>query len=195
MKKKQLAVWMCVGIMLMAAGCSKTTAAGSDAVETISDETKKDDVQEEVSESESTERQNTDSEEESTAKKDSDMQQDTGEASGELKADVISVDYSNKFAVVSEIYTEAYDDGSSVATMIADGGDDAESITVYFQDDIDYTLQIIKNGGADVTTSEADFPDIQEGDILDLEGKRAYSEKSGDEFLASKVTINRVILE
>lgn len=196
MKKKQLAVWMCVGVMMMAAGCSKTAVAESDTAETISDETKEDDVQEEISESESTEDQNTDSEEESTAKKDNDTQQDTQEASDELQADVISVDYNNKSVVASEIFTETYDDGSSAAvSLVGDRGDDAESITVYFKDDAGYTLKIIKNGGADVTTKEAEFSDIQEGDILDLKGKRAFSEKSGDEFLATGVTISRVILE
>lgn len=210
MKKKQLAVWMCAGVMLMAAGCTKTTVAQSDAVETTSveagqetmpEDTKNRDVPSEEQagdtenrkalsgeQAEDTENQDALSEEPSEASK-------LQAASDELEADVISVDYSNKFAVVNEIFTEAYDDGSSVAVLVGDGGDTAESITVYFMDDISYTLKIIKNGGADVTTSEADFSDIQEGDILDLKGKRAYSEKSGDEFLASEVTISRVILE
>lgn len=211
MKKKQLAVWMCVGVMLMTAGCTKTTVAESDAVETTSVEAGQETMPEDTEnrdvlpeeQAEDTENRKALPEEltESTENQDT-LSEETAEdtklqtASDKLEGDVISVDYSNKFAVVNEIFTETYDDGSSVAvSLVGDRGADAQSVTVYFMDDISYTLQIIKNGGADVTTSEADFSDIQEGDILDLKGKRAFSEKSGDEFLASEVTISRVILK
>lgn len=161
---------MCVGVMMMAAGCTKTVLSEKDAAETALSETKQE--------------------------TDGNMNHDTKTASDELECDVISVDYNNKSVVVSEIFTETYDDGSQTAvSFVGGGGENVEQITVYFQDDINYTLKIIRDGGADVTTKEADFSDIQEGDILALKGKRAYSEESGDEFLSSEVTINRVILK
>lgn len=193
MKKRQLAVWMCVGVMIMAAGCTKVTVAESDTAETISGEAGQENVPEDAAS------RNLPSEEQAdnTDNQDAlagDQAEDT--ASDELEGDVLSVDYNNKMVMVSEIFTETYDDGSGVAvSFLGGGGEDAGSITVYFMDDISYTLQIIKDGGADVTTKEAAFSDIQEGDILKLKGKRAFSEKSGDEFLASEVTISRVILE
>lgn len=235
MIKRQLAVWMCVGVMIMAAGCTKVTVAESDTAETISGEAGQENVPEDAEsrnlssgeqaedtesrnlpseeQAEDTESRNLSSEEQTedadnqdtlageqvdnTDNQDAlagDQAEDT--ASDELEGDVLSVDYNNKMVTVSEIFTETNDDGSSVAvSFLGGGGEDAGSITVYFMDDISYTLQIIKDGGADVTTKEAAFSDIQEGDILNLTGKRAFSEKSGDEFLASEVTISRVILE
>lgn len=221
MIKRQLAVWMCVGVMIMAAGCTKVTVAESDTAETISGEAGQENVPEDAASrnlpseeqaedtdnqdilaeerAEDTDNQDTSAGEQAdnTDKQDAlagDQAEDT--ASDELEGNVLSVDYNNKMVMVSEIFTETYDDGSGVAvSFLGGGGEDAGFITVYFMDDISYTLQIIKDGGADVTTKEAAFSDIQEGDILKLKGKRAFSEKSGDEFLASEVTISRVILE
>lgn len=213
MKKKQLAVWMCVGVMMMAAGCTKTVLPEKDAAKTALSETKQE--TDGGSQTVNTEKMNAESEQQSEDKEkrnvasegqteelvspantDGNMNHDTKTASDELECDVISVDYNNKSVVVSEIFTETYDDGSQTAvSFVGGGGENAEQITVYFQDDINYTLKIIRDGGADVTTKEADFSDIQEGDILALKGKRAYTEESGDEFLSSEVTINRVILE
>lgn len=188
MKKRQLAVWMCVGVMIMAAGCTKVTVAESDTAETISGEAGQENVPEDAAS------RNLPSEGQTEDALAGDQAEDT--ASDELEGNVLSVDYNNKMVMVSEIFTETYDDGSGVAvSFLGGGGEDAGFITVYFMDDISYTLQIIKDGGADVTTKEAAFSDIQEGDILKLKGKRAFSEKSGDEFLASEVTISRVILE
>lgn len=111
-----------------------------------------------------------------------------------LTCDVVSVNAENQSVAATKIYVENNPDGSQTALSYVGGGDGQENIMIYFRDDARYTLKIIKNGGTDVTTKEADFSDIQEGDILSLKGKAAVSEKSGFEFLASEAVISRVIL-
>lgn len=112
-----------------------------------------------------------------------------------LECDVLSVEEQNHSVTASKIYVETNPDGSQTAvSYVGGGGDQADHIRIYFRDNARYTLKIIKNGGADVTTKEADFSDIQKGDILSLKGKAAVSEASGYEFLASEAVINRVIL-
>ena len=112
-----------------------------------------------------------------------------------LTCDVVSVNEQNHSVTARKIYVEENPDGSQTAvSYVGDGGDQAENIRVYFRDNVRYTLQMIENGGADVTTKEADFSDIRRGDMLSLKGKAAISEASGYEFLASEAVISRVIL-
>lgn len=112
-----------------------------------------------------------------------------------LECDVLSVEEQNHSVTASKIYVETNPDGSQTAVSYVGGGEDqAGHIRIYFRDNARYTLKIIKDGGADVTTKEADFSDIQKGDILSLKGKAAISEASGYEFLASEAVISRVIL-
>lgn len=89
----------------------------------------------------------------------------------------------------SKISVEPIADSNSEIMVIA-GGEDKMLITVHFKDDTSYIYQIIRNGGADVETSEGSFSDIGLSMILDLTGHY-----EGDDFYADKVVISDVRID
>lgn len=86
----------------------------------------------------------------------------------------------------SKISVEPVADSNS-EIMVIGGGEDKMLIPVHFMGDTSYIYQIIRNGGADVETSEGSFSDIGLSMILDLTGHY-----EGDDFYADKVVISDV---
>lgn len=111
----------------------------------------------------------------------------TSDESVELYVHVESI--GDNSVVGSKISVESVADSSGVI-MVSGGGDDEVLIPIHFEDDTSYIYQIIRNGGADVETSEGSFSDIGLNMILDLTGHY-----EGDDFYADQVTISNVILD
>ena len=110
----------------------------------------------------------------------------TSDGSAELYVHVESI--GDNSVLGSRISVEPVADSSSVI-MVSGGGDDEVLILIHFMDNTSYIYQIIRNGGADVETSEGSFSDIGLNMILDLTGHY-----EGDDFYADQVTISNVIL-
>lgn len=87
---------------------------------------------------------------------------------------------------INLITVREMEDSSSISTT--GNGEYGTYINVNFEPDTTYTLNIIKNGGADVTTKKATFNDIETGCSLDMKVK-----KEDDLITAKSVIINKVI--
>lgn len=200
MKKITWITALCAAAMIVMSGCGQSAesaaygeAAESGQAEADTDTVGEDDTPDESGQAES----DADTVGEDAAPDESEQAQTQNDKlSGDtLECDVVNVEEQNHSVTASKIYVETNPDGSKTAiSYVGEEGDTGEHIRIYFRDDARYTLKIIKDGGADVTTKEADFSDIQKGDILSLKGKAAMSEASGYEFLASEAVISRVIL-
>ena len=88
--------------------------------------------------------------------------------------------------IINLTTVQEMEDGSSIAT--SGNGEYGTYINVGFDPHATYTLNIIKNGGADVTTKKATFNDIEIGCSLDMKVK-----KEDDLITAKSVIINKVI--
>lgn len=177
MKRKNLAVCVCIVALIIATGCGGKKE-DTQPVEIVEVYNQSEDI-EPVSETEDTKQE----------QKEEDTQQAEDKFKDELYGDVIEINSSEKTVMVNKLYTEIDSEGNGI--MVASASDeDTEKIKVCFTSEADYILETGKADGTNVTQSEAAFSDIQEGDILKLRGLEAVT---GDEFLATWVKIERVI--
>lgn len=174
MKRKNLAVCVCIMVLIMMTGCGAKNE-DTQPVEIVEAGDQLEDI-ELVSETEDT-KQTPETEIEEDKFKD------------ELCGEVIEINSGEKTVMVSKRYTETDSEGNGIMVAYAND-EDAEKIKVCFTDEANYILETGKADGTNVTQSQAAFSDISEGDVLELKGLEAVT---GDEFLATWVKIERVI--
>lgn len=86
--------------------------------------------------------------------------------------------------VISRTLIDDSDDGGSYVTIPGEGSPEEELVTIRCTDKTTFELWTIQGGGADITTNEASFSDIQSGGGLEAEG--SYD---GEDFIAERVII------
>lgn len=202
MKRKNLAVCVCIMVLIMMTGCGAKNE-DTQLVEIVEAGNQLEEIKS-VSETEDT-KQTPETEEagevdhiENTEEnKFTDLTTDNvpkteieeDKFKDELCGDVIEINSGEKTVMVSKIYTETDSEGNGIMVAYAND-EDAEKIKVCFTDEANYILETGKADGTNVTQSQAAFSDISEGDVLELKGLEAVT---GDEFLAAWVKIERVI--
>mgnify|MGYP002644591918 FL=1 len=210
MKRKNLAVCVCIVTLIIATGCGGKKEDTepveivevynqSEDIEPVSERdikqaSKAEDIKQASETGETGEVERTENTEENeftdlTTDNVPEAEIDEDKFKDELYGDVIEINSSEKTVMVNKLYTEIDSEGNGI--MVASANDeDTEKIKVCFTSEADYILETGKADGTNVTQSEAAFSDIQEGDILKLRGLEAVT---GDEFLATWVKIERVI--
>ncbi len=114
---------------------------------------------------------------------------DESKFTDQLCGEVRTINPTEKFVIISKMFTEDGADGGKMAAIPVEGSSDEELITVYFTSEAEYILETGKADGTDVSQTKISFSDIAEGDELNLTG---MFDIKGEEFLASDVKIIRV---
>ncbi len=118
-----------------------------------------------------------------------DQADDESKFTDQLCGEVRTINPTEKFVIISKMFTEDGADGGKMAAIPVEGSSDEELITVYFTSEAEYILETGKADGTDVSQTKVSFSDIAEGDELNLTG---MFDIRGEEFLASDVKIIRV---
>lgn len=202
MKRKNLAVCVCIVTLIMTTGCGGKKEdtqpveiveaySQSEETETVSEaeDTKQAPETEETGEVDRTENTEENKFTDLTTDDVPKTEIEEDKFKDELCGDVIEINSGEKTVMISKIYTETDSDGNGIMVAYAND-EDAEKIKVCFTDEANYILETGKADGTNVTQSQAAFSDISEGDVLELKGLEAVT---GDEFLAAWVKIERVI--
>jgi len=179
---KKLIVLFCAVSMLMAAGCGEKEKEHGLLSEPIGSQEQSTDNQ--------PEEPGSDAQDNSAKEEAGEGNQDTGRAEEELEGYIKSIGESG--VVIAKSFTEETDDGLIMVSG-ADGSGNEVLVTVSISGNAKYELHTVKNSGvngdADVTKTDASFPDIREDVLVKLSGQ--YT--SDSEFLADSVIIYNFI--
>lgn len=193
MRNKKIAAYICVGLLLMTAGCgnsdSDTYVSKADTINFNDEDIEKNSSNIQIDEESANNRQS--SEENNNLQDDNNNQPNSSNNENEnnyqsanedsiLDGNIVSIESNS--VIINKTFN------LSSTTAVAYGGNDAVFVTVYFSEETNYEVWTVKNSGvngdSDIDKREGTFSDLKEQLSVKLTGRY-----EGEDFYADQVII------
>ena len=193
MRNKKMATYICIGLLLMTAGCgnsdSDTYMSTADSIsfndadieKNISNSQTDEEIANSLQSSEENNNlQDDDNNQSDSSKNENENNSQSANEDSILDGSIVSIE--NNSVIINKTFN------LSSTTAVAYGGNDAVFVTVYFSEETNYEVWTVKNSGvngdSDIDKREGTFSDIKEQLSVNMTG---FYE--GDDFYAKQVII------